>query len=246
MTKGHDFVTMGDILNFKSDAWLLPVDRRASPGDRWKEKLPGLESALGTTDLQSIRDESAFAIPLDIRDRESSIPVLAAVPVAGITDAEQLLPRFRAFLEVATAATSERMRSTAESAGRPMLAVPFFGTGRGCGNVYRGEILRVLLQEAYRHTDQVGVDVVFVFQDSAAFALAQQQRRQRRDAWSSLAPSLLNQAKELAAIARDGRLVPFMGAGVSIAQGLQLGASCCRVSPVPRASNYPNRRLSEN
>jgi hypothetical protein len=158
VTKGHVFVTMDDLLNFKSHAWLLPVDRRASPGDRWKEAVPGLEEALETKNLQSIRDESAFAFPLHIAARESSIPVLTAVPMAGITDAEQLLPRFRAFLEVTTAATTALRRSTAESAGRPVLAVPFFGTGRGGGNIYRGETLRVVLKEAYRHTGEAGVD----------------------------------------------------------------------------------------
>lgn len=219
MTKGHVFVTMGDLLNFKSDAWLLPVDRRASPGDHWKVALPWLEEALEIHNLQSIRDESVFAFPLHIWNRDSSIPVLTAVPMSGVTDAEQLLPRFRSFLEVATAATTERRKSTAESAVRPVLAVPFFGTGRGGGNIYRGEILRVLLKEAYRHTGEAGVDVVFVFQDAAAFALAQQQRRERSDAWSALAPSLLTKAKDLAKVARDGRLVPFMGAGVSISAG---------------------------
>lgn len=218
MTKGHVFVTRGDLLNFKSDAWLLPVDRRASPGKRWKERLPGLQEALETNNLQTIKNESAFALPLNVRDK-TSIPVLTAVPMAGISHAEQLLPRFRAFLEAATAAATERRRLTVESATRPVLAVPFFGTGGGGGNIYRGEILRVLLGEAYRHTDEAGVDVVFVFQDPAAFALAQQQRRERGDAWSSLGPSLLNQAKELAGIARDGRLVPFMGAGVSMSAG---------------------------
>lgn len=219
MTNGHVFVTMGDLLNFKSDAWLLPVDRRASPGDRWTKALPGLVEALETQDLQSIRDESAFAFPLLNWHRGSSVPVLTAVPMSGIAEAEDLLPRFRAFLEVATAATTERRSTTGESVGRPVLATPFFGTGHGGGDIYRGEILRVLLKEAYRHTSESGVDVVFVFQDSAAFALAQQQRRERGNAWSALAPSLLAQAKGLAEIAQSGRLVPFMGAGISISAG---------------------------
>lgn len=219
MSTGHVFVTMGDLINFKSDAWLLPVDRRASPGDHWKARLPWLEEALETHNLQPIRDESSFAFPLHTCGRDSSIPVLTAVPMSGVTAAKQLLPRFRSFLEVATAATTKRRTSTAEGVVRPVLAVPFFGTGRGGGNLYRGEILRVLLKEAYRHAGEAGVDVVFVFQDFAAFALAQQQRRQRGDAWSALAPSHLSQAKALAKIARDGRLVPFMGAGVSISAG---------------------------
>ncbi|WCI09657.1 SIR2 family protein [Arthrobacter sp. OVS8] len=220
MTKGHVFVTMGDILNFKSDAWLLPVDRRASPGDRWITALPGLKEALQTHDLGPIRDESAFAVALREWDRGAPMPVLTAVPWQLLIDAEDLRPRFRTFLEVATASMSDRLSPTERpSIRRPILAVPFFGTGRGGGNIYRGAILRVLLEEAYRHTDRTGVDVVFLFQDPAAFALAQQQRREREDAWEALGPALLTQAKELAEIAHDGRLVPFMGAGVSVSAG---------------------------
>ena len=180
MTKGHVFVTMGDILNFKSDAWLLPVDRRASPDDRCISALPGLEEALQTHDLRPIRDESTFAVALREWDPGSPMPVLTAVPWQLLNDAEDLRPRFRTFLEVATASVGDRLSPTKKpSTRRPVLAVPFFGTGRGGGNIYRGAILRVLLEEAYRHTDWKGVDVVFLFQDPAAFALAQQQRRER-------------------------------------------------------------------
>lgn len=220
MTKGHVFVTMGDLLNFKSDAWLLPVDRRAWPGVRWRTALPGLEEALQAHDLKAIRNESAFAVALPRWDSGSPLPVLTAVPWQVTNEAEDLRPRFKAFLEVATAAIGERSGSTeSTSTRRPILAVPFFGTGRGGGNTYRGAILRVLLEEAYDHTDTAGVDVVFLFEDPAAFALAQQQRREREDAWSALGPVLLTQAKELAETARDGRLVPFMGAGVSVSAG---------------------------
>lgn len=220
MTKGHVFVTMGDLLNFKSDAWLLPVDRRASPGTRWTKSLPGLADAIDADDnVQSIRDQSAFAYALRMWRDDRSIPVLTAVPMTGITDADELLPRFRAFLEVATAAVNERRVTSADRARPPVLAAPFFGTGHGGGNIYRGAILRVLLKEAYQHAGEAGVDIVFVFQDPAAFALAQQQRREGDTAWSALTPSLLTKAEELGEIARSGRLVPFMGAGISISAG---------------------------
>jgi hypothetical protein len=220
MTKGHVFVTMGDLLNFKSDAWLLPVDRRASPGTRWTKFLPGLADAIDADEyVQSIRDESAFAYALRMWPASSSIPVLTAVPMTGITDADELLPRFRAFLEVATVAANKRRVTPADQASPPVLATPFFGTGHGGGNIYRGAILKVLLKEAYRHADEAGVDIVFVLQDPAAFALAQQQRREGGTAWAALTPSLLAKGKELGEIARSGRLVPFMGAGISISAG---------------------------
>ncbi|UKA72238.1 SIR2 family NAD-dependent protein deacylase [Arthrobacter sp. FW306-06-A] len=219
MTEGHVFVTMGDLLNFRSDAFLLPIDRRARPGGRWTNALPALEEALQMQDLASIMEESAFALAPDKWDRESPLPVLTAVPMTGISDADELLPRFRAFLEVATTAVTDRRRVSVNQVSRPVLAMPFFGTGHGGGNIYRGAILRVLLKEAYRHADEAGVDIVFVFQDPAAFALAQQQRREGDTAWAALSSSLLAKAKELGEIARSGRLVPFMGAGISISAG---------------------------
>nr|BFE42578.1 SIR2 family protein [Pseudarthrobacter oxydans] len=139
--------------------------------------------------------------------------------MTGITEADELLPRFRAFLEVATAAVSERRRTSADPVRRPVLATPFFGTGHGGGNIYRGAILKVLLKEAYRHAGEADVDIVFVFQDPPAFALAQQQRREWDGAWAALTSSLLAKANELGQIARAGRLVPFMGAGISISAG---------------------------
>lgn len=219
MIKGHVFVTMGNLLNFKSDAWLLPVDRRASPGTRWTGSLPELASAIDAEDLSSLRNESAFACALRTWPDGSPIPVLTAVPMAGLADAEELLPRFRAFLEVATAAVTDRQSTHTNAMSRPLLATPFFGTGHGGGNIYRGAILRVLLEEAYRHANEACVDIVFVFQDPAAFALAQQQRSEGDSAWAALTPSLLAKAKELGEIARSGRLVPFMGAGISISAG---------------------------
>ena len=219
MNAGHVFVTMGNILNLKADAWLLPVDRRAAPGTRWTSAVPQLQESLNASDLEPLRTESTFALALADWPEDEPMPVLTAVPIHGVKSAEDLRPRFRAFLDVATAGLADRPRRDRSASARLLLAVPFFGTRHGGGNIYRGEILRVLLEEAYEKTARSGVDVVFVFQDQAAFALAQQQRRNRAAAWSSLNDSLFAQAKKLGKPAKTGKLVPFLGAGVSISAG---------------------------
>lgn len=248
MTKGHVFVTMGDLLNLKSDAWLLPVDRRASPGARWTSAMPELADAIDAEDLWSFQNESTFAHALHAWPAGSSIPVLTAVPFTGISIADELRPRFRAFLEVATAAAKERQRKSAKPVSHPVLATPFFGTGHGGGNIYRGAILKVLYKEAHRHAGEAGVDIVFVFQDPAAFALAQQQRREGDTAWAALTPSLLTKAKELGEIARSGRLVPFMGAGISISAGAptwtQLLGRLARAASLSEAETKALEKLS--
>ncbi|QYF91099.1 SIR2 family protein [Arthrobacter sp. PAMC25284] len=219
MNAGHIFVTMGNILNFKSDAWLLPVDRKASPGTGWTTALPRLRKSLNANNLEPLRNETAFAVALGDWPDNEPMPVLTAVPFHGVEAAEDLRPRFRAFLDVATDGLVDRPRRDRNASGRSLLAVPFFGTGHGGGNIYRGEILRVLFEEAYAEAARSGVDVVFVFQDQAGFALAQQQRRGRPAAWSSLRDSHLAEARKLAELAQAGILVPFLGAGVSISAG---------------------------
>lgn len=54
MSPGHVFVTKGNLLNLKSDAWLLSTDRRGLPSERWRSALPHLKPALASHNLWSI------------------------------------------------------------------------------------------------------------------------------------------------------------------------------------------------
>lgn len=223
MSPGHVFVTKGNLLNLKSDAWLLSTDRRGLPSERWRSALPHLKPALASHNLGPLKSETAFAVALNGWELGEPMPVLTAVPFEGVRSAEQLGPRFKEFLDVGTATSLERRRGVEATTDRPLLATPFFGTGRAGGTTYRGEILKVLLDEAYEHVAETSVDVVFVFEDPAAFALAQQLRRNRElssgSAWSAIDGPLLTEAKRLGGIAEKGELVPFMGAGVSVSAG---------------------------
>lgn len=223
MTAGHVFVTKGNLVNLKSDAWLLPTDRQARPSEKWNAVLPQLESALEAHNLEPLKREAAFAVALADWDLSEPMPVLTAVPFEGIKSAEEIRPRFIEFLEVATEVAHKRRKLLEPSNDKPLLAAPFLGTGKAGGTAYRGEILNVLLDAAYAHVAAANVDVVFVFQDPAAFALAQQLRKDREfkggSVWSSIAASLFAEARRLGQIAAKGELVPFMGAGVSVSAG---------------------------
>lgn len=217
MTTPHVFVTMGSLLNFKCDAWLLPTDARLKFNPIWTEALRDLNSAVAAHETTEFEQESELAVALDQWPAQDPMPVLTAVPLAGVRNAEELRPRFRAFFYAAEASLHTR---TLLDRPHPLLAVPFFGTDHGAGGIYRGDILHVLLDEASIASLELGVDVVFVFHDPAAYSLAQQQRKERAlESWSGLSSRLQATAVELAERASRGQVVPFMGAGVSMSAG---------------------------
>lgn len=216
MATPHVFVTMGNLLNFKCDAWLLPTDAQLNVNTNWTEALPELKSPIAATDPAPFAREDELAVPLSKWPRREPLPVLTAVPLKGVKSAEDLRPRFRGFLNAAAAAMQHRPSSRPF----PLLGVPFFGTGHGAGGIYRGDILRVLLDEAEVGSTELGVDIAFVFQDPAAYSLAQQQRRgNAAGSWSGLSDRLRDHAAQLAKGASRGRIVPFMGSGVSVSAG---------------------------
>lgn len=221
MTTPHVFVTMGNLLNFKCDAWLLPTDARVYFNPVWLDALPALAEVIGRTDTSALKLEKTFSCALTSWDAQEPMPVLTAVPLGGVTDPEQLRPRFRAFLE--TAANAFETKSTSKPPTNrpfPLLAVPFFGTGNGAGGIYRGSILRILLEEAHSAASRLLVDVAFVLQDPAAYALAQQIRKEDPTlGWPALSQSHQQHVVALAMKAKQDKLVPFMGAGVSISAG---------------------------
>jgi len=119
---------------------------------------------------------------------------------------------------------------------RPLLAVPLVGTGEGGGAKRKGEIARELMRqlEPVLKLPQINADVVLVTRDPEAFAAAQRARRMHWEtAWerrwrhafvdTSDEPGPGDAIKigmDLAEHARRGRLVLFVGAGVSAGAGL--------------------------
>ncbi|BDZ47122.1 SIR2 family NAD-dependent protein deacylase [Naasia aerilata] len=139
-----------------------------------------------------------------------------------LSSPDELRPAVRAFLERGSEIALRRRADGLGTAGSrpvPLLALPFFGSRGGGGRLTQGSLLTTLLDEVTETGERLGVDVVLVLRDEPAYALAQQLRRARGDSWGALAPGLLNEAERLAAEARAGRLVPFMGAGVSVTAG---------------------------
>ncbi|WP_298743958.1 SIR2 family protein [uncultured Microbacterium sp.] len=216
---GHVFVIRGDLKNLACSAWMQTTDRRLRPGGRWEVEITDAPQRITATDRAAFEAEQVFAIPVWPRgDAPEPIPFLTAVPFHGVKTADDFRPRIRAFVEVAVPIA--RARPTGDRP-RPLLAMPPIGFGRGGGNLRKGDVIRMILDEARILAEEFEVDIAIVLRDGEkAYALAQHLRKTSGgDAWPELSTSERAHAHRLGALARRGRLVPFMGAGVSVSAG---------------------------
>lgn len=217
MSRGHVFVTMGDITHLECDAWLLPTDEQLAITDGWFEALPELQERLDRTDTAVLRTGDAQAAPLAPGGDGPAI-VLATVPLEGVLDAsgiEHIEASVREFVGCAAlmAAAPRHKRS------KRLLALPSFGTGKGGGAHLRGQLAERLLDVCAELVSAHDIDIAIVLRDERSFARMQELRK-RRDGWhGALTVEQLAEADRLAARAKAGRLVPFLGAGTSISAG---------------------------
>ena len=221
MGESHVFVTRGSLTNFACDAWLLPTDRTYSISQHWLDALPRLDSVVPVCWDADFASGATLAQPLDGWPAEEPLPVLAAVPYYGISSVDDLVPPLQEFVRVAADRSERRRRAAPITPSRPvpLLAVPLFGTGGGGGRLVRGEVIQRLLEEARGAAAESGVDIALVLRDEKDFAFAQELRKRQPKWWHPLDRDLQGHAARLAGYARGGKLVPFMGAGVSMSAG---------------------------
>lgn len=130
----------------------------------------------------------------------------------------------RQFVE--DAAASLTGKPPAYGRARHLLALPVLGTGHGGGWSVAGTILRHLISVLEETVARLDVDVVLVTYTRDQFAAAQHVRRElirsRGDdaSWAPLPAALMKVSENLAEHSARGRLVLFLGAGVSRGAGL--------------------------
>ncbi|WP_308466964.1 SIR2 family NAD-dependent protein deacylase [Rathayibacter soli] len=228
MMTSHVFVILADLRHVNCDAWMLPTDREYRIKSQWLQE--DNELGLRARKMRSNEFTSGEVLALAVADwpNDKPLPVLTAVPVGGVTRADDLDSAVEQFIEVGATQAKSRRASASEplqsamARAVPLLAMPVFGADGGGGGSIRGELLTHLLTTARRSAAMHGVDVVIVVNKKPkTFALAQQLRkRDASDGWPELTDAgLFDKAKELAQFARRGKLVPFMGAGVSVSAG---------------------------
>ncbi|MCK9249127.1 MAG: SIR2 family protein [Solirubrobacteraceae bacterium] len=228
----HLFVTRGDLTALHCDAWALPTDRDGSVTDPWVPALRAVGRGDGGGRLDDVARDAVradgFAV-LRAPDRHGPGIVACDTGAAHGDVAACAAAAVRAVghLERVVGAATERPTGVLElPRPRPLVALPTVGVGGGGGRDVRGAVLAGQLTAVHRHLRDSaagGADVALVCFDHEHYAAAQ---RARRAAGAEatfvrrVGEDLVAHARRLAAHARAGRLVPFVGAGVSMGAGL--------------------------
>lgn len=236
MSSSHLFVTHADLHQLACDAWLLSTDVHGTVTDGWlasadaptREWMRSLSRGLSS--MCEVMPATGLAHPSSPGDARTAPPrpLVVATDVGrhhGASTAD-FLPAVATF--VATAAAAARTRPLIAKRERPLLAIPAIGTGEGGASDTAGALLRELFPALRTMATEHGVDVAFVARTRSMHAAAQRARLALSDAFSSLSPELLDHARALAGHARAGRLVLFLGAGVSAGAGLPDWSSLLR------------------
>ena len=229
---GHLFLVQGDLRRFACDAWLLPTDAALWVTETWWDGLEGPLRAAGArrvTDRPE-RWEPALTGNARVRALDGAAgprPYLTATGAGG-AGPDWYLEGARQFVIAAVEELREPGTSTWKphrrflaQRERPLLALPMVGTGQGGAWRQAGLIADALVPFLQRLAREHDVDLALVSWDATSFAAAQAARRRHLpDAWPSLDASVQHKARELARFAASGRLVLFLGAGISAGAGL--------------------------
>ncbi|GAA1145672.1 SIR2 family protein [Microbacterium natoriense] len=217
---GHVFVIRGDLRNFACDAYLYASDKDLRPGGGWEDAGIDVKQRLDTELRAAYQDERRFTLPARPLSPHGIEPqlILTAVPYTGVKTASEIVPRIREFFEVGSQHAWRRSHMQRKDS-IPLLAVPLFGVGGGGAGQFRGEVFQVLHEESILAARTYGIDVAIVLRDARDYDLAQSIRRSRENTWAALSDKQIDDASRLGAQARDSRLVPFMGSGISVSAG---------------------------
>ncbi len=231
MATSHVFVIRGDLLHLECDAWLLPTDTEPHVRAHWADGNERRRSKLSSAKTPIFLEGKVLALEVADWPPNEPLPILTAIPTAGVQSVTDLVPAVEAFIALGAELAVERrsvqlscLRSNDPAAElprpRPLLAMPLLGTGGGGANLFRGDVLKTIMASARVAAAESNVDVVLVLKDERDFALAQMIRKQSPDRfWPALEPQLQSEAQVLADKAEQAILVPFLGAGTSISAG---------------------------
>ena len=218
MAPGHVFVTRGDITKLRCSAWLLPTDSGGFVVEAWRraaQRAPfGNVPADGISPLRGRRAVALQPWFGPMGDAPAPVPILTDTGGTELTELAWYVESVRAFVDTALSVCTH----PASWRERPLLAVPFLGGGAGGKGNDAGQHMRDLL--AILRDAAVGADIVLVLFKDAPFAAAQTNRSDVD--WMELPIELRALADDLAAKARSGDLVLFLGAGLSRSAGYPL------------------------
>lgn len=202
----------------------VSTERRHGEGTR---EVCILDGVIKTPDGWDSGTSRSFAFPEWSELKPGPVPWLTRMATDDGAPASDRADWFasgaRQFVE--RAAMALRGERPAHGRARHLLALPLVGTGEGGGWEVAGEIVRELVRTLTEVVRTADVDVALVAHSDHQFAAVQQERRNLATAgavepWSALSSDLSTVGERLAGHARQGRLVLFLGAGVSVGAGL--------------------------
>lgn len=224
MSGGHLFLTHGDVTSLACDAWLVPTDARRMLEDPWRgalpTSLPDLPADWGDTGRRAQRGMR--------RSEGDAVAWLVNVGAEPGRPVDWYLEGVRQFVREAAADLAGT--TPVHGRARHLLALPLVGTRSGGVMHIKGEMVTGLVRELQTLVEQQSVDIVLVLWTSAALAAGQAVRRAALESKDDVAigqavglpAGLVAEARRLASLAVLGRLVLFLGAGVSAGAGLPL------------------------
>ncbi|WP_146068877.1 hypothetical protein [Arthrobacter sp. ZGTC131] len=203
-----------DILRLQCDAWLLPTDSCVRIRPCWAKAHPKLQQLAESSCDDLFRSGQSHAAAIHDWDQKSPRPVLTAVSADNQWSPDVFAERLEAFVVAALGVLNAPFNQRPDR----LLAFPFFGTQGGGADNHRGAALRAILDTISELAIRYEVDIVRTLQGRSAYSLAQKLRREviNDSSWRSLGQHRHQKAKVLSQHARDGQLVPFLGAGVSV------------------------------
>lgn len=210
----HVFITWGDLTRLACDAWLVPTDSRLVLEAPWAEyvQAPARPVRWGAPDARVVE-----GVPRRARDQR--IPCLLDVGGSPGTDLQWYVDGVRQFVDAAAA----RVKGRPPLFGRAksLLAMPLVGARYGGSAERAGQLVSRLLPVLGELAATHDADLALVLYGARAFAGAQAARRHAGGRPSpELGPRAVEESERLARLAAEGRLVLFLGAGVSAGAGL--------------------------
>ena len=223
---GHVFITQSDLTRLNCDAWLLPCDETLHINPVW---------TISEDVLQQIHrlQEGEMSLPpewgstgvrvLPLRGSTEGLePYLVNVGGGHSTRIDWYMDGVRQFLDVV--ANQALIESNPTGRMKPLVGMPLVGVGLGGASKVKGAVVRTLIEFLHQAVESREIDIALVVKDEPAFIAVQNARRQYlanpgrsapNTSWLELSQRLVLEAERLAAHAAVGRLVLFVGAGVS-------------------------------
>lgn len=212
---GHVFVVKADITALRCDAWLCPTDASFHVTAGFGKAVGKPEGGFlagyrwHASEWAQLFPPPENGRPLIVLGRVGRAP--ARTPQEVVKYVEALLPVIDAFVEVA-------MEHCAGPDRRLLrVALPLVGTGAGGLRGAKGDVVRPLLAHLNKLARERGIDLILCTANALTWSAVQSART--HEEWQ-LTAGEHQLAVSLAAQAQAGRLVFFIGAGVSRDAGL--------------------------